>query len=319
MTRSLRRATVACLVVAALLSPAVGRFPAWAGVTAEDDGTMAETRAFSGLGSWVDLYNRRPWRHPDQVVAEMAERGVQTIYLETSSYKFGKAIVHPAAVGDYLDLAHANGMTVVAWYVPDLKRIERDYRRALSAIGYASPTGQTFDAFALDIEVTVVSDVRVRNARTRQLSRAIRDTVGDDYPLGAIVPDPVGSVYWTDFPYGAVGRLFDVFMPMSYFTFRVDGPRAVRRYVRANVRAVRRETRADAPVHPIGGIADSAPLNETKAYVRAVLAEAALGGSFYDFPTMRAAQWEPLQRLRETRAEPPEPTPPPIGGHRHAL
>jgi hypothetical protein len=147
-------------------------------------------RAYSGLGSWVDLYNERPWKQPAAVVDEMASRGVQTIYLETSSYKFGRGIVHPEAVGTYIDRAHAYGMSVVAWYVPSFKSIERDYRRSLAAIGYVSPTGQTFDSFALDIEVTVVGDVAERNERTRRLSRAIRSAVGEDYPLGAIVPIP---------------------------------------------------------------------------------------------------------------------------------
>jgi hypothetical protein len=279
-----------------------------------------DIRAYSGLGSWVDLYNKRPWRQPEQVVAEMASRGVQTIYLETSSYRFRKAIVHRDAVGTYIDLAHEYGMSVVAWYVPSFKPVERDYRRAMAAIGFVSPSGQTFDSFALDIEVTVVGDVQERNARTRRLSRAIRSATGDDYPLAAIVPDPVGSLYWTDFPYRSLGRIYDSFLPMSYFTFRVDGARAVRRYIRANVRAVRERTGIpDAPVHPIGGIADVAPLREVNAYVEAIFDEGGLGGSLYDFPLMRPRQWESLEVLRSTRIEPTEEPEPPLFRHLHVV
>jgi hypothetical protein len=272
--------------------------------------TPAPVDAYTGLGSWVDLYNEGVWKHPDWVVAEMAARGVQTIYLETSSYKFKRAIVHPEAVGEYIDLAHQNGMTVVAWYLPSFKPIARDLRRARAAIEFVSPAGGSFDSFALDIESTVVQDVAERNERARRLSRAIREGVGETYPLGAIVPDPVGSLYWTEFPYRALGTVFDTFMPMSYFTYRVDGAQAVRRYIRANVRAVRERTgRADAPVHPIGGIADVARLSEVRAYVRAVFAESGMGGSLYDFPLMRNAQWERLARLRSTRTAPPDPSP----------
>lgn len=278
-----------------------------------------EVRAYSGLGTWVDLYNERPWTHPEEVVAEMAARGVQTIYLETSSYKFRKAIVHPEAVGTYIDAAHDYGMTVVAWYLPSFKPVARDYRRSLAAIGYTSPTGQTFDSFALDIEATVVADVEERNERAVRLARAIRDAVGEDYPLAAIVPDPVGSLYWTEFPYAALAETVDAFLPMSYFTFRVDGAREVRRYIRANVRAVRERTGLpDAPVHPIGGIADVARTGEVRAYVRAVLDEQALGGSLYDFPLTTTRQWEVLQGLRETRVVPADPVPLPIG-HRHLV
>lgn len=287
-----------------------------AGAQEPGDGDLA-VRAYSGLGSWVDLYDERPWAQPDEVVAEMAARGVQTIYLETSSYKFRKAIVHPEAVGAYIDTAHEYGMTVVAWYLPSFKPVSRDYRRSLAAIGYASPTGQTFDSFALDIEATVVADVDERNERAVKLARTVREAVGEEYPLAAIVPDPVGSLYWTEFPYPAIAETVDAFLPMSYFTYRVDGAREVRRYIRANVRAVRERTGLpDAPVHPIGGIADVARLGEVRAYVRAVFDEQALGGSLYDFPLTTDEQWEALQPLTETRIVPPAPVPPPIG-HRH--
>ncbi|HEY7874575.1 MAG TPA: hypothetical protein VIG64_05580 [Actinomycetota bacterium] len=294
MSRSTRVVATALIAACALsAAPAAGAVP---------------SHAYTGLGSWVDLYNKRPWKHPDRVVAELTQRGVQTLYLETSSYKFKTAIVHPNAVGEYIDLAHDNGMTVVAWYVPSFKPVARDLRRVRAAIDYVSPGGGSFDSFALDIEATVVQDVTERNARTRKLSRAIRRYAGDGYALGAIVPDPVGSVYWTDFPYPALGRLYDAFMPMSYFTFRVEGPTAVRRYIRANVRAVRERTGVeDLPVHPIGGIADAAKLSEVKAYVRAVFAESAVGGSLYDFPLMRAGEWKRLARLRSKREAPADP------------
>lgn len=303
-----------CLLAAVIAGPLAN--VATAQTEAEEN---LHVRAYSGLGSWVDLYNERPWEQPEEVVAEMASHGVQTIYLETSSYKFRRAIVHPEAVGAYIDLAHEYGMTVVAWYVPSFKPVDRDLRRSLAAIQYVSPTGQTFDSFALDIEVTVVADVERRNERTRRLSQSIRDAVGDEYPLAAIVPDPVGSLYWTEFPYEALAGIYDAFLPMSYFTFRVDGAREVRRYIRANVAAVRERTGLpEAPVHPIGGLADVARLPEVRAYVRAVFDESGLGGSLYDFPITRLEQWEPLQRLRTTRVVEPEPVPPPVIGHRHA-
>lgn len=304
------------LVVAAVLPPSGHALAAPA------RSSEVALRAYSGLGSWIDLYNKKPWKNPERVVTELAERGVQTLYLETSSYKFGKAIVHPNAVGEYIDLAHANGMTVVAWYVPSFKPWRRDLRRSVAAIDFVSPSGSGFDSFALDIEATVVQDVATRNARTRRVARGIRRAAGDTYPFGAIVPDPVGSVYWTDFPYSALGRIADVFLPMSYFTYRVDGAHEVRRYVRANVRAVRARTGLDdVPVHPIGGIADVARLSEVRAYVRAVFAEDASGGSLYDFPITKQAQWKRLQRLRSTRVAPPEPSlvPSPAFGHLHLM
>jgi hypothetical protein len=257
---------------------------------------------YSGLGTWVDLYNEKVWKHPERVVDEMSERGVQTLYLETSSYKFKKAIVHPNATGDFIDLAHDAGITVVAWYVPSFKPLKRDLRRVVAALEFVSPNAGRFDSFALDIEATVVQDIDERNDRARRLSREIRNYAGDAYQLGAIIPNPIGSLYWSDFPYRAIAKQYDVFLPMSYFTYRVKGAKAVYRHVRAGIRAVHHRTNLPhAAIHPIGGIADAARAREVRAYVRAVFRGRALGGSFYDFPITRGAQWEALARLRSRR------------------
>ena len=258
--------------------------------------------AYSGLGTWVDLYNEKLWKHPTRVVEKIAAHGVQNLFLETSSYKFKRAIVHPNAVGKFLDLAHARGISVVAWYVPAFKPLKRDLRRVVAAAEFVSPNAGRFDSFALDIEATVVQDVSERNARVRRLSRSIRGYVGAAYPLGAIIPNPIGSLYWTEFPYKAVAKQYDVFLPMSYFTYRVNGANAVYKHVRAGIRAVHERTNLPhAAVHPIGGVADAATAKEVRAYVRAVFRGRALGGSLYDFPLTRQAQWDGLARLRSRR------------------
>lgn len=270
---------------------------------------------YSGLGTWVDLYNAGPWKHPERVVEKMVTKGAQTLFLETSSYKFKKAIVHPTAVGEFLDLAHANGITVVAWYVPSFKPVKRDLRRFRATAGFVSPQAGAFDSFALDIEATVVQDVGERNHRVRRLSRLIRRNAGSSYSLGAIVPDPVGSVYWTDFPYKSLAKNYDVFLPMCYFTYRVHGAKAVYRFVRAGIRAVHERTGLPhAAVHPIGGIADVAKVREVRAYVRAVADGHATGGSLYDFPITKAAQWKALAPLRGRRMTSSSQSP---AAHRH--
>ena len=291
---------IVVLVLAGALSLGAPAAPAIAAPQAP--AAPAALAPYSGLGTWADLYNEKMWKHPGRVVEAMADRGVQTLYLETSSYKFKRAIVHPKATGKFLDLAHGAGMTVVAWYVPAFKPLKRDLRRVVAAIDFVSPGAGRFDSFALDIEATVVQDVAERNDRARRLSRAIRNYAGDAYPLGAIIPNPIGSVYWSDFPYRAIAKQYDVFLPMSYFTYRVDGARAVYRHVRSGIRAVHHRTnRPHAAIHPIGGIADAARTREVRAYVKAVFRGRALGGSLYDFPITRGKEWEALGRLRARR------------------
>ena len=61
-----------------------------------------------------------------------------------------------------------------------------------------------------------------------RLSSDIRDLAGPGYPLGAIVPSPVrlrdDLAYWPGFPWHELALTYDAILPMTYFTFRADGP-----------------------------------------------------------------------------------------------
>ena len=107
--------------------------------------------------------------------------------------------------------------------------------------------------------------------------------------------------YWgkvRKFPFRKLDRIYDVFAPMSYFTYRVNGARDVRKYVNYNIGAVRRISRNPrARVHPIGGIADETSRREVRAYVRVVRQRDAMGGSLYDFPLTTRKHWPALRRI----------------------
>ncbi|HVM21313.1 MAG TPA: hypothetical protein VM307_15245 [Egibacteraceae bacterium] len=258
---------------------------------------------YRGLGSWTDIYDVVTYEQPVAAIARMHDKGVRTVYIETANYRINRKIFRPKKVARMIHAAHRRGMKVVAWYLPGFDDLDRDYRRAMAAIRFTTPRGHRFDAFALDIEATVVRDISVRNRRMRVLSRRLREAVGRRYPLGAIVPE-AGALYWPDFPYATVDRYYDVFLPMAYFTFRTSGPEGVRRFTRRNIRAIRRATGdPDVPIHIIGGVAGDASPREVAAFVGATLDAAPLGASLYEFETTTDAQWRrlaPLNRLTAT-------------------
>jgi hypothetical protein len=261
--------------------------------------------AYRGPGAWVDIYSRRELARPEGVVAGLAARGVRTLYLETANYRRSRSqvIVHPQANERFLDAAHARGMRVVAWYLPGLRDLDADFARALAAIEFETLAGERFDGFALDIESTVVHPIARRNAALLELSRNLRAAVGPAQALGAIVPDDLSTTcsgcLWPGFPYRAVGRLYDVFLPMAYSTFRRRGAASVGAYTRANVSRVRRLTgRAGAPVHPIGGLADGLDGREAAAVVAAARATRAVGVSFYHVGRSGPEEWTALQAFR---------------------
>jgi hypothetical protein len=203
-------------------------------------------------------------------------------------------------------------MKVVAWYVPGFQRLDNDVHRVGAAIRFETPKGQRFDSFAMDIEATNVANIAKRSERMLKVSQRVRSMVGDDYVLGAIIPDPAGSLYWPNFPYREVAQLYDVFVPMGYFTYRTNGYHRVHDYTDANIKIIRRETGdAAIPIHIIGGESDDAPLKEVKAFVASARQQNVLGLSLYDYPITNDSQFKALRGFEVKPPPAPKPTPAP--------
>jgi hypothetical protein len=254
--------------------------------------------AYKGLGSWIDLFNHGPWEHPTKTVARMDRRGVQTIYLQTSSYGSNRRIVFPQKTEGFIRAAHARGIKVVGWSVPSFRHPNKDFVRALAGIRFETDDGDRLDSFAIDIEADIVDAIWKRNKRLLKLSDKLRARVGDDYPLGAITPDPGHALYWPEFPYKGVAKRYDVIVPMGYFTFRTKGYRGVHRYTLNGIRFIREETgNHKTPIHFIGGIADEVGTPTARAFVKALRKRRVLGGSLYDFPITKPKTWRALRRV----------------------
>jgi hypothetical protein len=279
------------LVVACALPAASARAQAGSRAAALD--------VYGGVGSWLDIFAGSPWTRPRAVAAALRERGVRTFYVETSNYSQRVDVVDPAAQGRLLEAAHATGIRVVAWYLPSFAHPRLDARRALAAVRFRSAHGERFDSFALDIEASVVRSVPLRTARLLALARKLRAAVPAGYPLGAIIPSPVGMArhprYWPGFPYAGLARSFDAFVPMAYFTYYVHTPAAAYRYARDVVLAIRAGAGDDGvPIHLIGGSASHATAAAVGGFARAASDCGVAGISLYAFPQTTAAEWARL-------------------------
>jgi hypothetical protein len=255
--------------------------------------------AYRGLGTWVDIYDDAAWADPEGAVAAMASHGVRTLYLQTSNYRRGRTIVFRSGVERFLDAAHDAGLRVVAWYLPGFDDIDRDFHRVMAAIELATARGERFDSFALDIEAPLVTPASLRTRRLLDLSARIRAAVGDAYPLGAIIPSPramqIHQDYWPGFPYQSLASLYDVFVPMTYFTWRTSGLAGAQHYATIVTQIVRTQTGdRSVPIHVIGGISDDATTEEARGFVRAVREQGVIGASFYGFPGTTDGHWAEL-------------------------
>jgi hypothetical protein len=285
-------------------------------VGSADASRARDLSAYSGLATWLDVYDRAQWRAPVATVAAIAARGVTTLFLETGNSRQPTDVVRPRQLGRLVDAAHAAGLRVVAWYLPTLLYPPRDLRRLLAAVHFTTPAGGHFDSFALDIEASDVRTVTLRNARLLALSEALRGAVGDAYPLGAIVPSAVGMErhpkYWPAFPYADLRQTFDVFLPMAYYTYRVKGRALSARYVMRSIALLRAGAGADVPVHVIGGIANRTGPGEAAGFMDAVARCGTIGYGLYDFPITSSAAWKALASPPPAPASPVACSAPPI-------
>jgi hypothetical protein len=254
---------------------------------------------YRGAGAWVDQYDAEVLDNSLPALEEMRARGVKTLYLETGSWRLPRRMDFRdrRAMRVMIDQAHALGMKVVAWYLPGLDDVPLDLRRTRAALRLRSLEGAPFDGFAADIESQRVRSIGARNAALMRYSRALRRAAGDDYALGAIIPDERSSTIspglWPGLPYGPLAEIYDVFLPMAYSTYRGHGSAYVYRYTRSNVEFVRRAT--GRPVHLIGGLDPGLRPAEPAAIVRAARDGGAIGASFYDFAGATGATWRALK------------------------
>jgi len=283
-------ATVLIAAVVLALSPAGGATPQ------PDAATV-----YGGLGSWVDIFATQAWRDPQAVVDVLRANGVGTLYVETSNYSQSRDILYPTGLSRFVEAAHAAGLKVVGWYLPSFAQPALDASRALAAIRFRSAHGQRFDSFALDIEASVVRNVELRNARLIALAQSLRNAAPAGYPLGAIVPSPVGMRrhrhYWPGFPFAALAATFDAFVPMAYFSYYAKTPAAAYAYARSVIVAIRQETGLpEVPIHLIGGLANRARIAEVDRFIRAASDCGVAGVSLYAFFQTSGAQWSLLRQ-----------------------
>ncbi len=261
--------------------------------------------SFRGLGAWLDVLDWSPtytgnnagFAYPADLDA-MALHGVQTLYIQTSRFNRPEDVLDPGLLGKIIARAHTHHMQVVGWYLPTHEDPDADLRRLLAAANLP------VDAIGVDIESTAQTDIAARNANLVRLSSDLRAATAK--PIAAIVLPPVvtdvlNTHYWPQFPWATLAHLYDVWMPMGYWTNRTaeSGWRDGYRYTAENIDRVRAHLgNAGAAVHPVGGIADQVSPDEVAGMARAVSERGAIGGSLYDYRTTGADLWPNLQALR---------------------
>jgi hypothetical protein len=284
-----------------------------------------DLQPYAGLGTWVDgfdfgpAYTKTTPPLAPRAVDDMAANGVKTLYLQAvrDDPRSPAGVVDQALVAEFLIRAHRRGLRVIGWYLPKFTDLELDFAR-LQQIADFDVLGHRFDGVAVDIEaVEDVTDVADRNLRLVELSARLRAASGHD-ALGAIVLPPVltevvNQRYWPDFPWTELHPLYDVWLPMSYWTFRSSssGYHDGYTYNDESTRRLRSNLGdGSAVVHAIGGIGDLVTTDELDRFVASLVDNRAVGGSIYDWNSMTPASRAALAERFATGAAAHLPPPP---------
>lgn len=267
---------------------------------------------YYGLGTWIDGFDYSPAYANGGVppvlaaaVNDMAEFDVRTLFMQSGRLddRSPDVLEDRWVITEFLMRAAQNEIAVVAWYLPKWTEDDTDLAHLIAA-AELDVLGYRFDGLAVDIEWNEDElDVAERNVRLVELSKRLAMARPDE-PLGAIVLPPVqtevlNTTYWPEFPWRQLAPIYDVWMPMSYWSFRTDPYDNPAKYNSESVQRLRSNLgEADALVHPIGGIGgqvDAPPpgiepyiahVEQLESFAQSLVDTDSIGGSIYDWATL---------------------------------
>jgi hypothetical protein len=262
-----------------------------------------------GLATWVDIYDGPVYANPELTAAQIAARGVRTVFAETANDRAAADVVKPLQLGRLVDALHLRGVEVVAWYLPGFVDPALDLRRTRAMLRFRTAAGGAFDAVALDIESPRNRNAAQRSKRLLALSRTLRSEAGAT-PVYAITLPPRmlerRPTTWPGFPWTELSPLVDGFVPMAYTGSAFRGYEATYGYVARSLALLRTLTAdPDLVVHAAGGVANRMNADELRGFADAIADDGrVVGWSLYDYMTTTPAGWRAMAPLGGTRAPP---------------
>ncbi len=208
-----------------------------------------------------------------------------------------------------LPAAHAQGIKVLAWVYPTLADVGDDIRVSAQVATYKSPSGDTPDGLAADIE-GVNADGLLDSGAVYAYGQALRGLLGPNELMVAAVFHPYAR---PSYPYAALAASFNVLAPMDYWhshSQRVYSPSDVRRFVITSITTIRAAMEVSGvgsqlPIEELGQTynmftddftagPDAPTYDELTADMRAAKDLGCIGASYFEWQTTTQAQWSAL-------------------------
>jgi hypothetical protein len=212
-------------------------------------------------------------------VATARAAGLHQLWARTGSSKDG--FYGGPLLRELVPIAHAAGISVVAWDFPTLSDPATDAARATLAFRAGA------DAFSPDIEAAA-EGTHLTVRRVRYYLSLVRSHAGNR-PVVATVPSPTS--YWlAEYPYAAEAPFVDAFAPMVYWSCTEPGAAVIQAMtVLSRLRPVA-PIGQDFNMGPIGGPPGLPTAREIWRFVDVAHRRGAIGASLYDLEEGTQAQ-----------------------------
>jgi len=244
-----------------------------------------------GKGMWLYNFDRSDGGNVAGMIHRAQMTGLTHLYVRTGSTHDG--FYAQGVLNRILPAAHAAGIRVYGWDFPYLDDYRVDVDRAMAAITYRTPDGQSLDGFSADIE-TRREGVNINVATGTAYGTLLRQRAGNDYPLIATVPRPNPHLH--DYPFAEVAQHFDAVAPMIYWLNRDP--------VHDVLEAMPVLKTLGKPIMPVGQAYDGSPEGgkpgvpspaELGGFMRASADTGASAVSFWSWQAADQPAWDTIQ------------------------
>jgi hypothetical protein len=245
-----------------------------------------------GPGIWMNLWSRPAAAEMDGYFANLRNHGIRNLYIQVGRSNT-ESIVRPDEVGTLIDYCHKYGVRAIAWNFAQLFDPKADAAKMIEAAEYRSPHGEGFDGLAGNMEVNLAA------WKVTQYSEAIRQRIGKNYPMVAVVFSPLNKAPQAQYtPWKVLGKYWDVVAPMTYWSGKYKKFEAYN-YTVDTVKQVRSLIgRSDVEIHPIGDGME-APVSDIPKFMKGCRDAEAACASLYPQHKMTPAQMEMISHYAD--------------------
>lgn len=244
-----------------------------------------------GAGLWVNMWHY-PSENLDEYCTNLKNHGITNLFVQTSRSNTD-AIVNREGLGRIIEVCHRHGIRVIAWSFAELVNPIADADKMVVAANFTTAAGDRLDGIAPNLEKNLLT------AKVEQYSKHLRDKLGPNYPMMAVVYSPLNKAPEVGrIPWKVLANYYDVIAPMAYWNSKWQSFKSYD-YTVATVQKVRQLTgRPDIEVHVVGDGMGTRHESITE-FLRGCREAEAAGASLYPNHLPTAEQMTAMSRYHD--------------------